>query len=416
MAGRCIRCEKDIEDISLLCSECAEERFRNNLFWVIISPVIGSPVIDRYKKDSEPTLTIGERPGDEMIYQEGLKTLEEVEEIEKNFDRESKKDALNRLNTILAELGVVKELDFDKYLFSRDDVKIFSEIFYLLEDKDSTVEDEDRVPNLYLRMANVFFYAMKQADTSAFPPELRNKLKSDFTDEAERYYNKAIEFSEDDHFPFYNLGKLLYRIGRYEEAKKKFERALNLQKGDYDLKIEMVKTLQKLEKLDDVEDHLDKLVEMYPEKPEVWYLYGEQSKLRNRWGGAVQFFNQALSKDEDHLPSLLGKGKVLLENNNYRKADKIFDRYIKLKEDNPEVWLGKARALDSLSKWGGALQCINECIAFDSQIEEAWTLKGDILKSQKYYEEAIESYENALKLNPDSEKAKRSIEDCRNKI
>jgi len=416
MAGRCIRCEKDIDDIHLLCRECAQERFKNNLFWVIISPVIGSPVIDRYKKDSEPTLTIGERPDDEIIYQEGKRTLEEVDEISENLDEEDKNKALNRLNTIMAELGVVKELDFNNYIFSREDIDIFSEIFYLLEENDTDFEDDERVPNLYLRMANLFFYSSIKADISAFPPSLRKKLKDDFADEAERYYLKAIEFSEDDHYPVYNLGRLYYQIGKFEEAKKRFEDVLDLKKEDYDLEIKMVKTLQKMEKLDEVEDHLDKLVEKYPEEPEVWYLYGEQSKLRNRWGGAVQFFNQALSKDGDHLPSLLGKGKVLLENNNYRKADKTFDKYIKIKEDNPEVWLGKARALDSLSKWGGALQCINECIAFDSQIEYAWVLKGDILKSQKYYEEAVESYENALKLNPDIEEAKRSIEDCKNKM
>lgn len=413
MVERCIRCEKDIEEISLLCEECAEERFRNNLFWIIISPVVGSPVVDRYKQDSEPTLTIGERPGEPIVYQEGLKTIEEVKQLDEKFKEEKANESLNRMNTILAELGVVRELDFENYIFSREDVEIFAEIFYTLEDIDPNIDDEERVPDLYLRMGNIFFYSLKKTDSSAFPLGLRKKLVDDFKDEAKKYYDKSIEYTDKDYISRYNLGKLFFEMGNYSEAREYFEEALDIKKGVYEIQVDLIKTLQRLDELDEVDDHLEKMVEEYPEEADVWHLYGEQARLRDRWGGALQFYDQALSKDGEHLVSLLSKGKILLENNNYKKANKSFDEYIRLDENNPEVWLQKGKALDSLNKWGGALQCINECIAFDSQRKEAWVLKGEILEDKKYYDEAIESYENALKLDPDSEKVKRAIEECK---
>ncbi|MFW6141692.1 MAG: tetratricopeptide repeat protein [Candidatus Saliniplasma sp.] len=413
----CIRCEKNIEELYLICTECAKDLFSENIFWIASSPTIHEPVIDRYKEDSEAFLRVGDVPDDELEFRKGDDTLKEIGNVDiENLGSEGYVRVQKRFNTILAEMGVTNNFDPDKYVFSDKDVKVFSEIFYLVEEMEHKFAKHKGRAKLYLKIGNLFFYTGLNTDSSAFEMQFRNKVKRDLLREADGYYSLAIENSEGEVLPQYNKGLLHLERGEISDSKERFETVLDSEPDNFPAKIGLIRSLIKFDRLDEAEDELNSLLEEYDSEKEIWFLKGEIARLKDRWGGAIQFYNQCLKIDFKFEDALTHKCEILLDRGMYSQANNAFDEYIKEEKYNPEVWFGKARALYYMDKWGGAIQCINEALVLDPQIKEAWVTKGDIFADKKQYDLAIDSYENALKIDPVYENAKEKLEKTRGKL
>lgn len=413
----CIRCEKNIDELFLICTDCAQELFSENIFWIASSPTINEPVIDRYKEDSEATLRIGDTPDDELEFRKGVDTLTEIKDIQvEEMDTDDYLQTQKRLNTILAEMGVSNKFEPERYVFSDKDVKIFSEIFYLLEEMEHKFSKQDGNPDLYIKIGNLYFYTGLKADTSAFETKFRKKVKYDLFEEADGYYNFAIESSKDKIVPDRNKGLLNLEIGDIGESKERFETVLNRKPDDFSAKIGLIKTYIKMERFDEAESELNAMLEEHDEKEQIWYLKGEVARLQGRWGAAIQFYNQCLKINFSFEDALLQKCEILLERDMNSQANNAYDEYIKEDKHDPRAWFGKAKALFGMDKWGGAIQCVNETLALDPQIKEAWVTKGDILSERKQYDIALKSYENALKIDPEYQEAKDKLEKTKDKL
>ncbi len=413
----CLRCEKKIEDLFFICTECAQDLFSENIFWIASSPTIHEPVIDRYKEDSEATLRVGDVPDDELEFFEGKNTLDEIKDIDvEELDSDDYSRVKKRLNTILSEMGVTNTFEPDIYVFSDKDVKVFSEIFYLLEELEHKFKKPKGEKNLYLKIANLFFYTGMEADTSAFEMSFRDKVKSDLFKEAEGYYSLAIENSTEDVLPDYNKGLLHLEKDEASEAKERFETVLDKELDNYLGRIGLIKCYIRMGDLNKAEKELNKVLENFGESKEIWYLKGEIARLRGRWGGAIQFYNQCLKIDFEFEDALTRKCDILLEKGMYSQSNDIFDEYIKEFKYEPMAWFGKAKALYEMDKWGGAIQCINEALALDPQIKEAWVTKGDILSDKKQYDLAIESYNKALRIDDSYQEAKEKLEKAKDRL
>ncbi len=412
----CIRCEKSIEELYFICTDCAQGLFSENIFWVSASPTIHEPVIDRYKKDSEATLRVGEVPDEDLEFLEGEDTLTEIKNI--NVEDLESNDYIRiqkRLNTILAEMGVTNSFEPDKFVFSDRDVKVFSEVFYLVEELEHRFKKPQGCGKLYLKIGNLFFYTAKVADSCAFEMEFRDKVRKDLLKEAEGYYSLAIETLEDEIFSHYNKGLLHLEKNDISEAKERFENVLDIDPDNFSGNLGLIKTLIRLERLDKAEEKLNNILEEHDEKKDLWYLKGEIARSRDRWGGAIQFYNQCLKLDFDFKDAWIQKSEILIERGMYSQANASYDEYLKENKYDPEAWFGKARALYNMDKWGGAIQCVNEALAIDPQIKEAWVKKGDILSDKQQYDLAVDSYENALKIDSDYQEAKEKLEKTKEK-
>jgi tetratricopeptide (TPR) repeat protein len=71
-----------------------------------------------------------------------------------------------------------------------------------------------------------------------------------------------------------------------------------------------------------------------------------------------------------------------------------------------ESVLGWKIFADAMSAWlrkdlGAALALSEDAIALDPQCAYPWNCKGNVLQSQKHYEEALAAYEKAIELEPE---------------
>lgn len=423
MVRECIRCEREISDIASLCSRCAEEFLSDNIFGLIASPLICSPPIDRYKKDSEPILTIGERPEGELIFEPGEKVLEELKSIEiEEIDEKSYERFENRMNVILAEMGVSKDIDFDSYLFSKEDTKVLSQIYYCLEELEHEDQEKKGCSTLYLRLANLFYHSYRCADTSLLELDFKRSIKDDYKEKAEGYYELAVEASGEDHedkiYALRNRAYLLLECGETGRAEDIFEEALSIDPDDLKSRLGLVKLFLEEDRLEEAETYIEESMDDFEDVPEGWFLKGELAGKRDRWGRAIQFYNNSLDLEEGKraVPALLSKGSLFLKNDRLGKAAETFEKVLEMDEENIDALEGLSEIKEKQGDSGEALRWLNKALAEDSHRKDLWTKRADVLKGMGNYKKAVKDYENALKIDSEYGPAVEGKEECMDEL
>ncbi|MEJ5301165.1 MAG: tetratricopeptide repeat protein [Thermodesulforhabdaceae bacterium] len=132
-------------------------------------------------------------------------------------------------------------------------------------------------------------------------------------EEARKAFEKALNnpYYETPQLAAYNLGSLFYRMGKYEEAKKYYQQAIELSPNYAAAHLELARTLEAL---------------------------GDNAK-------ALDEYKEALQYDPDSVMANFGYGRLLYQHGDYVAAKYYLERVTKLAPDTPTA---KA-ALDYLS-------------------------------------------------------------------
>lgn len=421
MAGTCIRCDREIEEVYSICKTCADDIFTEHPLVLTTSPIVGKPAIDRYREDCEGILSIGERPGSDLTFRQGKTALEEVKDYQLgDKDGEELANIFSKIDSILAEVGVLEDIEFDKYVFSKQDIKIIEDIFFKLKEIKEERLEETASSSLLMRIGNIFYYASNRSDTGLLPPDFRYEIKKDFIDEAERFYKLSIAASEENARAHHNLGDLLLNQGYHEEAIERFKRCKGADPSNkLYLQCSIALTQALIEQGEkEVDEMLERLLDEYSDVPDLWYLKGEYLRRKESasWGRSIQYYNRALEQDPEHKKSLKRKGELFLYNDRVEEALGLFSRIVELDEKDVQPHIQKARAHRDMDQWGEALKSFTEALALDPQVITAWIERADLLFEREYYEKALTSYNNALILDNDIQEAIRGKERCKENL
>ncbi|MEF8873395.1 MAG: tetratricopeptide repeat protein [Candidatus Thermoplasmatota archaeon] len=416
MARQCIKCQREISDLASICSECAEEFLSENIFGLVSSPIISSPPIDRYREDSEPVLAIGERPEGDLSFEPGKKVLEEVESWDvEELDEEGYRRVERRMNVILAELGVPKDIDFEKYFYSKKEAEVFSQLYYTLEELEDKFEDKRGFSPLYLRVANLFYYSYKSADTGLFDLDFRKDITDDYKDKAEGFYELAAQIDEHDAeiYPLKNRAFLLLEFGELERAESFFGDALSVDPDDLKSRFGLIETLLEEGKLEEAEEEIERVVERAEEDPQLRFLRGELARKRDKWGRAVQFYNEASESEEDgFVPAMLSKASLFLENEMPERSSDIYEKVIEIDEEDTQALKGLGVAYRAQGESKEALRWFNKALAIDSHDKKLWVKRAEILQEIENFKEAVKDYNNALEIDSGFKPAVEGKNEC----
>jgi tetratricopeptide (TPR) repeat protein len=133
--------------------------------------------------------------------------------------------------------------------------------------------------------------------------------------------------------------------------------------------------------------------------PLAWYWRGVLADKEGRWGASIQYFSKAVSLEPKMVDAWVCMGEVLLEHNKPEGADESFSRALQIDEEDPRAWLGKARVMKQMGRWGAAIQCLDRYNSLSPSDKRSWLLKADTLFDKEKWERAIEAYDKYLDLN-----------------
>jgi protein O-GlcNAc transferase len=180
-------------------------------------------------------------------------------------------------------------------------------------------------------------------------------------------FDKATKLKPDYAEAFYNKGKSLAELGRYDDALAAYQNALLLRPNLADASFGRASILFHLKRYDEALTACDKALASRPDLTDAWLARGDILSALRRSGDALTAYSTALT----------------------------------LKSDLVEAWLARGHILADLSRPVDALAAYDKALSLNPELAVAWFGHGNSLFILQRYEEAVASYEKALALKSD---------------
>lgn len=124
---------------------------------------------------------------------------------------------------------------------------------------------------------------------------------------------------------------------------------------------------------------------------------------------ALGYYDQALSLAPDHPLAGPGKEKVTKSLEKARKDMERLEKSKATKASDGKFWYNHGVCLLSQGQLEEAIDSFDKAIKFTPEDPNAWAKRGTALESMKKYEEAKPFFEKAMELKPNSMIAKRGL-------
>ncbi len=210
-----------------------------------------------------------------------------------------------------------------------------------------------------------------EEDESARQKELVEKGDREFSKdnfrEALNYYTEAISAGDESPVPYLKKGRVLLETGKVERA------------------IEALRDSTEIDR----------------ENPEAWTLLGEALYLKDEREKAVEAYDEALDIDEDYLKAWKKKGKVLYDLETYDEALRCFEKILEIEPKSKETWNNKGLCYMQKSELKKSLDSLNSALSLDPDFEEALLNKALVFEKMEKLEKAVKVSEDLIEHFPE---------------
>ena len=149
-------------------------------------------------------------------------------------------------------------------------------------------------------------------------------------------------------------------------------------------------------------EYLQEAISKYPHDSDLWNYRGVAFAKLNQYDEAISCFDISIMLNPKAPNLWMNKGDCLSKQGKIEESIKSCDNVLKLDVNNSRAWSLKAQSLIKQKKYEDALDCLDEAT---QKINEKvlWNDKGVALAALGRYDGAIQSYDNALKIDPNDD-------------
>jgi len=150
-------------------------------------------------------------------------------------------------------------------------------------------------------------------------------------------FSKAIKLEPTNPVFYTEIGKLLRDDKKTDEAKKEFEKAIQLKSDYLDAKIQMALIFEQEENFQEAINRLKNIVAENPQSVEALFQLGRIYYNNNQTDEAVSQFQQVIQFFPNHSNSLYALGMAYQKKGQKDEAIKIFEKVLELNPGNQDV-------------------------------------------------------------------------------
>lgn len=149
------------------------------------------------------------------------------------------------------------------------------------------------------------------------------------------------------------------------------------------------------------------LVSRMPQNGDYWFYFGENYYKSEALDSALIMYQKGVNSDEKNPLNFVGIGKIALEKNDIAEADINFNKAKTFSKKNAEVYIRMAEAyiLAPKKNLPKAFELLREAEKLDPKNAEIQILNGDAFLENNDGSSAIQYYEKAQQLDPQSPQA-----------
>ena len=199
------------------------------------------------------------------------------------------------------------------------------------------------------------------------------------------------------------------RQGDREQALSFFEQALSIKENLPLAKSGKSLCLYELGKKDEVNEIIDKQIEENTDDYIPYLIKGNILKEENKLEDTIEQYKNCIKYNKNCYEAFYNMALCQAELNQNDEALTNMEETLKLNSDLPQAIDAKGCILYSNKNVDEAIKCYNELIEKDKDKEvqnaDYFFKKGSTERELKLYEDAIKSFDEALKINPELVKA-----------
>jgi tetratricopeptide (TPR) repeat protein len=258
------------------------------------------------------------------------------------------------------------------------------------------------------------------------------KAKGEY-EKAIKNYRKSLEISSNLSSAYEGLGDVYESLKDFDNAANNFKIALDLDKNKPDVFRKLSVAFLKKGKLEKAIDEYKRALKVNHEYAYIYEGIAEELRLRGdtgliekiydlastsgskaasfysnlgydyhqlrKYDKAIENYKKAIDIDPMNAYNYNNMGVVFFEIGNYNDAKYAFDKAIALKPDYADAQYNVGVIFHKIGKDNSAMDAFEKATKI-KDISNAYDLMGYILVKQKKYNEAIESYQKAIKGDP----------------
>ncbi|MCK4790847.1 MAG: tetratricopeptide repeat protein [Desulfobacteraceae bacterium] len=228
-------------------------------------------------------------------------------------------------------------------------------------------------------------------------------------DEAIRHYHEALGIRPDHAKAHNNLGLVLAKQGKITQASKHYFKALRIDPSFASPHFNLGNLSAAQGKFDEAIAHYFEALRLRPDSAEVHNSLAAILYRRGRMEEAVRHYSEVL-RIQTGYSAHYNLGYALLSAGRLNEAIAHFVESLRMKPDNPMAHNNMGNALARLGNVAEAVSHYREALRIKPGFVDAHINMGIVLKRQGKFDEAVSHFREVLRTQPDNEKARRNLE------
>lgn len=397
----CVNCGKTTERNVHICNQCTQEALSLNLMGT--SLVMAPSTMNVLSTARFPLLSLdGQADHD-------YSGLFEVASLEKRASEKADlhlddiaRDDFERLVTsmerMLLNMGLPLDLSTKKPPILTDgDIAVAENVLKKVSDIE---EQLPHLPGVRLNMlvGSLYFTLSKPACGVVTVADSSHHLSR-----AVKYYDTALKKDKKSVAAWKSKAKVLMEKGECQEAVSCLDwivSNLELPADDVSVALNMGMALYELGRLEEASSHLDTVLDEDAQNVEAWRIKGNIYGKMNRWGGAIQCYNEAVKHDPSREDVWIAIAEVYINHGKYKEASKALDQILKNNIWNTDAWYYQGIVFSKIGRWGAAIQCLDKALSIEPTQMKIWKAKGELLSGSNRNDEALACIDSALRIAP----------------
>jgi tetratricopeptide (TPR) repeat protein/peroxiredoxin len=203
---------------------------------------------------------------------------------------------------------------------------------------------------------------------------------------------------------YLSFGAVYFQREYFDQAEASFRRALDDDPASaealYGLGSVYLKQ-QKPEEARQIFEHATQAKASYPDTlPNAWNNLGLLAARQGDTSDAIQYFQQALRKNPDHLIVLNNLGNAYRQQKQWGEARKVLERAVHVSPQDPEANYSLGMVLAQLDDTEGAYEYLRKALQFRPGYPEALNNLGVLYLRTQRRDEAVASFEECMRVAP----------------
>ena len=180
------------------------------------------------------------------------------------------------------------------------------------------------------------------------------------------------------------------------EAESNYDQLLEEDPDDWQLRKEYAILLAARKKDQAASSQYEKIANLLPHRPEMWYRLGTSCQRQSDWGKAQESFGKAILIKPDFYQAYFSLAMCQMEQKAWSEAGKSFGKAVKFKPDYVTAWIKWGQLLEdqgkmdeAINKYELALDQVADSLAANKILASRYLQKSDNKKAEVYFREAV---------------------------